>query len=378
MPDTLRQEKSLTAHNDFFDARPDYSEGYQEESNTVIRLVKPKKKNQKPYKVTGIEDVASQNNWKGWLYLAPVIVLLVIFLLYPLINTIAISFRKDYNQIDGTNKGFTWENFGAIFGRKLENGGQEVNFSRYAIPNTFIIVLVTVPLATLIALLISVGLNALPFFKKFLQTVFFLPYVTNSIAIGMVFAAMFNVIGNIVGSVTSEASLITSVGIVNNVIEFFGGTPISWINSGSKYGANIAVMVIYIVWNALPFKILILLGGLQSVNKQYYDAARVDGTSRVRIFSRITVPLLSPMIAYVVITGFIGGFKEYTSIVGIFGEKLGPVHDPGRLNTMVGYIYESLERSKQGQASAAALILFGIILVVTLINLYVSKKKVHY
>lgn len=143
-------------------------------------------------------------------------------------------------------------------------------------------------------------------------------------------------------------------------------------------GANIAVMVIYIVWNALPFKILILLGGLQSVNKQYYDAARVDGTSRVRIFSRITVPLLSPMIAYVVITGFIGGFKEYTSIVGIFGEKLGPVHDPGRLNTMVGYIYESLERSKQGQASAAALILFGIILVVTLINLYVSKKKVHY
>ncbi|MBS6463004.1 MAG: sugar ABC transporter permease [Ruminococcus sp.] len=136
--------------------------------------------------------------------------------------------------------------------------------------------------------------------------------------------------------------------------------------------------MLYIVWNALPFKILILLGGLQSVNKQYYDAARVDGTSRVRIFSRITVPLLSPMIAYVVITGFIGGFKEYTSIVGIFGEKLGPVHDPGRLNTMVGYIYESLERSKQGQASAAALILFGIILVVTLINLYVSKKKVHY
>lgn len=244
--------------------------------------------------------------------------------------------------------------------------------------NTALLCILTVPISTFLALIIAVCLNSIKFLQKPLQTIFFLPYVTNSIAIGMVFAAMFNVIGNIVGSVTSEASLITSVGIVNNVIEFFGGTPISWINSGSKYGANIAVMVIYIVWNALPFKILILLGGLQSVNKQYYDAARVDGTSRVRIFSRITVPLLSPMIAYVVITGFIGGFKEYTSIVGIFGEKLGPVHDPGRLNTMVGYIYESLERSKQGQASAAALILFGIILVVTLINLYVSKKKVHY
>ena len=138
------------------------------------------------------------------------------------------------------------------------------------------------------------------------------------------------------------------------------------------------VMIIYIVWNALPFKILILLGGLQSINRQYYDAARVDGTPRARVFTRITVPLLSPMIAYVVITGFIGGFKEYTSIVGIFGESMGPVHDSKRLNTMVGFIYDSLSTNKQGRASAAALILFVIILIVTLINLYVSKKKVHY
>ena len=138
------------------------------------------------------------------------------------------------------------------------------------------------------------------------------------------------------------------------------------------------VMVVYIVWNALPFKILVLLGGLQSINKQYYDAAKVDGTPRRRVFSRITVPLLSPMIAYVVITGFIGGFKEYTSIVGIFGEKMGPADAEGRLNTMVGFIYDALETNSQGRASAAALILFGIILVVTLINTQVSKKRVHY
>ena len=199
--------------------------------------------------------------------------------------------------------------------------------------------------------------------------------MTNSIAIGMVFAAMFNIVGNLG---TSGNDIIVTAGIINNIIEFFGGTAVNWINSGSSYWANITVMTIYIVWNALPFKILILLGGLQSVNKQYYDAARVDGTSRRRIFTRITVPLLSPMIAYVVITGFIGGFKEYTSIVGIFGENLGPVHDPGRLNTMVGFIYKSLADNKQGRASAAALILFAIILVVTLINLAVSKKKVHY
>ncbi len=136
-------------------------------------------------------------------------------------------------------------------------------------------------------------------------------------------------------------------------------------------------MVIYIVWNALPFKILILLGGLQSINKQYYEVARVDGTSRNRIFARITVPLLSPMLAYVIITGFIGGFKEYSSIVGIFGDKMGPANDAGRLNTMVGYIYDNIGR-QEGRASAAALILFCIILVVTMVNLYVSKKKVHY
>ncbi len=199
--------------------------------------------------------------------------------------------------------------------------------------------------------------------------------MTNSIAIGMVFAAMFNIVGSFHGT---QNELIATAGIVNNVIEFFGGTAVNWINSGSSYAANITVMIIYIVWNALPFKILILLGGLQSINKQYYDAAKVDGSTRSRILWRITVPLLSPMLAYVIITGFIGGFKEYTSIVGIFGATMGPPDDGGRLNTMVGFIYDALSTNSQGRASAAALILFGIILVVTLINLAVSKKNTHY
>ena len=195
----------------------------------------------------------------------------------------------------------------------------------------------------------------------------------------MVFAAMFNIVGNVTSPDLSDpANIIVTSGIINNIIQFFGGQPINWVNVGSSYVANIAVMVIYIIWNALPFKILILLGGLQSVNKQYYDAAKVDGTSRVRTFTRITVPLLSPMIAYVVITGFIGGFKEYSSIIGIFGENRGPVGEPKRLNTMVGFIYDALESDAQGRASAAALILFVIILAVTLLNLYVSKKRVHY
>ena len=200
-------------------------------------------------------------------------------------------------------------------------------------------------------------------------------YVTNSIAIGMVFAAMFNIVGSFYGT---PNEIVVTAGIINNVIEFFGGEHINWINAGSSYWANMTVMVVYIVWNALPFKILVLLGGLQSINKQYYDAAKVDSTPRTRVLTRITVPLLSPMIAYVVITGFIGGFKEYSSIVGIFGDTMGPVHDARRLNTMVGFIYDSLGTNSHGTASAAALILFGIILVITMINLQVSKKRVHY
>ena len=191
----------------------------------------------------------------------------------------------------------------------------------------------------------------------------------------MVFAAMFNIVGSHIGK---ENEIIAAAGIMNNILGVFGIKPINWINAGSSYAANITVMVIYIVWNALPFKILILLGGLQSVNKQYYEAAQIDSTPRWRVFTKITVPLLSPMLAYVVITGFIGGFKEYSSIVGIFGEKMGAPGDDGSLNTMVGFIYDCLDKDRDGVASAAALILFAIIFVVTMINLYVSKKKTHY
>jgi len=266
---------------------------------------------------------------------------------------------------------------GATFNFGIGNFTKVLEYKKFTttLYNTILLCVLTVPISTILALLIAVALNSIKPLQRTLQTIFFLPYVTNSIAIGMVFAAMFNIVGSFYGT---PNEIVVTAGIINNVIEFFGGKHINWINAGSSYWANITVMVVYIVWNALPFKILVLLGGLQSINKQYYDAAKVDGTSRRRIFSRITVPLLSPMLAYVVITGFIGGFKEYTSIVGIFGEKMGPPDDAGRLNTMVGFIYDSLETNRQGLASAAALILFGIILVVTMVNMQVSKKRVHY
>jgi len=313
--------------------------------------------------------VDSKQQWKAWVYLAPAIILLLVFTVWPIINTVRMAFLENYRGLEAAG--------GAVFNFGFGNFIKVVQYKRFltCLKNTVLLCVWTVPVSTVLALLIAVALNSIKPLQKFLQTVFFLPYVTNSIAIGMVFAAMFNIVGSFYGT---ENEIVVTAGIINNVIEFFGGKAINWINTGSSYEANLFVMIVYIVWNALPFKILVLLGGLQSINKQYYDAARVDGTPRRRVFTRITVPLLSPMLAYVIITGFIGGFKEYTSIVGIFGEKMGPPDDAGRLNTMVGFIYDALESNNQGRASAAALILFGIILVVTMINTQVSKKRVHY
>ena len=311
--------------------------------------------------------VDSKHQWKAWLYLSPAIVLLLIFTVWPIINTVRIAFLEGYNALEAL--------YGVQFNIGIGNFVKVLQYSDFmtCLENTLLLTVLTVPLSTILALLIAVALNSIKPLQKFLQTIFFLPYVTNSIAIGMVFAAMFNIIG-----LSPDGARAESWGIINNVIMAFGGEPVNWINAQSSYVANIAVMTIYIVWNALPFKILILLGGLQSINKQYYDAARVDGTPRWRVLTRITVPLLSPMLAYVIITSFIGGFKEYSSIVGIFGEKMGPVGADLKLNTMVGYIYEALPEMNYGVASAAALILFAIILVVTMINLYVSKKRVHF
>ena len=307
--------------------------------------------------------VESKHKWKAWLYLAPAIVLLLIFTVWPIFNTLRMAFWDDYSIMKDLGGDLEYK-----FG--IKNFVKVIDYQGFkdCLKNTLLLTVLTVPISTILALLIAVCLNSIKPLQRLLQTIFFLPYVTNSIAIGMVFEAMFN----IVGLGTNNPSF----GIINNVLGLFGVDPINWINAGSSYWANIAVLVIYIVWNALPFKILILLGGLQGINKQYYDAAKVDSTPRVRVFTKITVPLLSPMLAYVVITGFIGGFKEYSSIVGIFGDEMKAVGGES-LNTMVGYIYDALGQ-REGRASAAALILFAIIFVVTMINLYVSKKKTHY
>jgi len=306
----------------------------------------------------------SKNNWKAWLYLAPVIVLMAVFTLYPIVNTVVVSFLKDYSQINGSSKGFTFYNYQQI----LSPGGlfyEDVWLT--ALPNTLILTLITVPTSIILALFIAIGLNSIPFLKKIFQTVFFMPYVTNAIAIGMVFSVIFD----------------TQTGIFNAIFGTYGFPWIFPVPGGATvaYGSALFSICFYIVCHSLPYKILIFLGGLQNVDQQYYDAAKIDAASRAKTIMKITVPLLSPQILYVMITSFIGAFKEYNSVIGLFGTNGGAFDKntgPSSMKTMVFFIYDQIAKGKVQYASAAAVILFVIIMLFTAIQFKVSKKRVHY
>ncbi len=304
-----------------------------------------------------------KNNWKAWLYLAPAIILMAVFTFYPLISTIGIAFIKDYDYLtQDTSGGFTWENFGTVLGLvgHSQVGGDKLYYVteviKDAIPNTLLITFITVPISVLLALLISVGLYNIPWCKKILQTIFFIPYVTNAIAVGMVFAVLFD-----------------SQGIIN----FIFNSPPPWIDQGASHARAMFALCVYIVWHALPFKILIFLSGLAGIDKQYYQAASIDSASKWSKFHNITVPLLSPQILYVAITSFIGSFKEYTSVVGLIGRE-GTYPGSTNMLTVVYYIYNCIGNHQVQYGAAAAVLLFLLILAFTGIQYWVSKRKVHY
>lgn len=315
---------------------------------------------------------------QGWLFVLPAIILLCIFTFYPIVNAFIRAFQQNYNALTGNYDGWGFENFVRVLKGDTGTGG--ATFVQCLV-NTCIFTFISVPLSTLLALLISVALNSIKAVQKAYQTVLFLPYLTNSLAMGAVFATFFTVVGT--------RNHVDTVGIVNTVIEFFGGNRIDWMKGFNKDGESLVwhlgsvsipwtkyvVVIVYEIWSGLPFKILILFSALQSVNKQYYDAAKIDGASKTKTLWKITTPLIMPMISYLLITGIMGGMKQYTSIVGLFGDQMGIDYDMG---TMVGYIYRYIEDGQMGYAFAGSLLLFAIIMVFTVINLQVSKKKVHY
>ena len=292
-------------------------------------------------------------NWKAWLYLLPAIAFLGVFMVYPLVDVVVYSFEEGYNSASQTFWGTGLYNYSYVL---------HDPYFLQAVKNTFILVIITVPVSTGLALLISVGLNSIKPLRDLYQTVFFLPSVTNTLAVGLVFMILFK-------------KTAYSDGLINLLIHFFGGQTVDFIDG--PYWAKMLVMCIYTVWVVMPFKILILTSALASVRQDYYNAAKIDGTSKWRTFTRITLPMISPMIFYLVITGFIGAFKAYSDEVAIFGTDL----NAAGMNTIVGYVYDMLYGDSGGYpsyASAAALILFAIVLTITVINLMISRKNVQY
>ena len=294
-----------------------------------------------------------KNNLKGWLYLLPAILFLGAFMVYPLIDVFVYSLEEGYNSASQSFNGVGLYNYRYVL--------RDPYFLQ-ALKNTFLMVVVTVPLSMGLALLISVGLSSIKRLRELYQTVYFLPYVTNTLAVGLVFMILFK-------------KTPYSDGLVNLLLGVVGIAPVDFIDG--PYWAKMFVLCFYTVWIVMPFKILILTSALASVNQTYYNAAKVDGTSRWRMFARITLPMISPSIFYLVITGFIGAFKAYSDAVALFGVNL----NNAQMNTIVGYVYDMLYGNSGGYpsyASAAAIILFAIVLTITCVNLLVSKKHVHY
>lgn len=294
-----------------------------------------------------------KNNLKGWLYLLPALLFLISFMVYPLIDVLVYSAEEGYNSASQTFFGYGLYNYSYVL---------HDPYFLQALKNTFILVIITVPLSTAFALLISLALNSIQKLKDFFQTVFFLPYVTNTLAVGLVFMILFK-------------KTPYSEGLVNLLISWFGGQSVDFIDG--PYWAKMFVLCFYTIWVVLPFKVLILTSALASVNKDYYNVAKLDATPRWRVFTRITLPMISPMIFYLVITGFIGAFKAYSDAVALFGTDL----NSAGMNTIVGYVYDMLYGNSGGYpsyASAAALILFAIVLTITCINLMVSRDNVQY
>lgn len=294
-----------------------------------------------------------KNNLNGWLYLLPAILFLGAFMVYPLIDVFVYSLEEGYNSASQSFSGVGLYNYRYVL--------RDPYFLQ-ALKNTFLMVVVTVPLSTGLALLISVGLSSIKRLRELYQTVYFLPYVTNTLAVGLVFMILFR-------------KTPYSDGLMNALLSGFGLGPVDFIDG--PYAAKLFVLCFYTIWVVLPFKILILTNALASVKADYYKAARVDGTSKWRIFARITLPMISPTIFYLVVTGFIGAFKSYSDAVALFGVDL----NAAGMNTLVGYIYDMLYGNSGGYpsyASAAAILLFAIVLTITAINLLVSKKHVHY
>lgn len=280
---------------------------------------------------------------KPYLYLAPFLFFIIVFTLYPVINVFILSFKENYSYLRGTFDGFNFKNYEYVL--------TDEKFLQ-ALLNTFLYVLFVVPISTVIAIFFANLLNKKLKGSAIFQTAFFMPMVTSVTAVGLIWRLMYN----------------QQYGIINFVLSKFGIEKIGWLTD-SKW--SLTALIIFGIWNILPFTIILLLSGLQNIDEMYYTAAKVDGAKSSKIFFRITVPLLSPTIFLVCIVNTISCFKVFSELYPLFNGKPGPYYN---LYTVVYYIrYAMMEKRKYGVAAAAAVILFLCIMIFTLLQLRLKK-----
>lgn len=286
-----------------------------------------------------------KKSFKGYLYLLPSIIIMICFTLYPLVRAINMSFLGNYSIINDGYTSIGFENYQALF--------SDPDFGK-SLMNTAIYVICVVPASIILSLLFAVLINSCKKLKALFQTIYFLPYVTSVIAIGIVWRWMFN----------------SNYGLINYVLSIFGIEPIQWLNL-PKYA--MPALIIFAIWKSMAFNILIFLAGLQTIPEDLYRAARIDSTPRFRVFTRITVPSLAPMIVYSSVIGMIGAFKVYNEVFSLFQGKAGPANSA---MTIVYYIYDKFYNSyKYGVAAAGSVVLFLIILALTQIQLKVTGGR---
>ena len=282
------------------------------------------------------------------LYLIPFAIGLLIFTVYPIVNVVIMSFKEGY-RLSGSYSGWGIGNYLQVLTNE--------NFLS-SIKNTFIYVFTVVPIATILSIIIATLLNQKIKGMAIFQTAYFLPMVTSSIAVGISWRYMFNY----------------QYGIINWLLGLINIGPIDWLGAtGGVAPWNIFVIIIFGIWNMMPFTIILLLSGLQNIDPMYYTAAKVDGANSWKIFRRITVPLLAPTIFLTMIVNMISAFKVYNEVIPFWSGKAGALSN--NLYTMVYWIKETFySKLRLGYAASASIVLFLIILVFTMIQKFVQKK----
>lgn len=294
------------------------------------------------------EPVTARTVLEPLVFLLPFLVGIAIFTVYPFINVFIISFKENYSFMTGNFSGVGLGNYAKIFADP---------YFLNALKNTGLYVLFVVPIATVLSLLIATLLNGKIKLKGLFQTAYFMPMVTSITAVGLVWKWMFNF----------------DYGLINYLLSLFNIEAINWLNN-PKY--NLAALIIYGIWNMLPFTVVLLLAGLQNVNPQYYTAARVDGAKPVRIFFRITIPLLAPTIGLTMIVNVISASKVFSELFPLFNGNPGSAYS---LYTILYYLYDKFYKQWQlGLAAASAVVLFLIVLLFTIIQLVIQRKWRNY